>query len=339
MPIAPIAVRRGFAAAIRHAIRPTAALTLAVAFAGWAFAQGAARAETKLVVAKVATDPAFVMADYGVELGIFKKHGLDITVPSIVQAKMVQAVIGGSVDMSLASGATLAFIAKGAPLKAVAALSGPPRILVLVVRSDKSVTSVDQLKGRTVAITNFGSLTDWAVAQLLTSKGWKASDVQMAAVGSTPARIAALKAKNADAAVVDIGAALNLEDHGDAKILVGFGDVIKNFQNQIIYASDKIIKDNPQAVRGFVAGWFETIAYAKSHKPETVAFLQKAMHYSPSVAGKAYDALFPTDFFSTDGTIDPKTLAAMAKNFYEQKRLPKEVDLTQYVTTQFLPKK
>ena len=139
--------------------------------------------------------------------------------------------------------------------------------------------------------------------------------------------------------MVDIGAALNLEDHGDAKILVGFGDVIKNFQNQIIYASDKIIKDNPQAVRGFVAGWFETIAYAKSHKPETVAFLQKAMHYSPSVAGKAYDALFPTDFFSTDGTIDPKTLAAMAKNFYEQKRLPKEVDLTQYVTTQFLPKK
>ena len=318
---------------------PTLALILATALIGWAMLPGAASAETKLTVAKVARDPAFAMADFGNTLGNFKKHGLDVTVPLITQAKMVQAVVAGSVDMSLASGATLLYSAKGAPLKAVAALSGPPRILVLIVRADNSVASADQLKGRTIAISNLGSLTDWAVAQLVASKGWKPNDVKLAAVGNTAARVAALKAKNSDAAVVDIGSALNLAEQGSAKILVQFGDIIKNFQNQIIYASDKLIKEHPDAVRGFLAGWFETIHYAKTHKPETVAFLEKNLHYKGSVTGKVYDALFASDYFSTDGMFDSKKLAAMSENFVEQKRLPKPVDLMQFVDTQFLPKK
>jgi NitT/TauT family transport system substrate-binding protein len=148
-----------------------------------------------------------------------------------------------------------------------------------------------------------------------------------------------MKAKNVDGGVIDIGAALNLEEHGDAKIMVQFGDVIKNFLNQVIYASDKIIKENPAAVKNFLAAWFETIQYAKSHKAETVAYLQKSIHYSPTVASRAYDELFKTDFFSTDGVINPKIIEAMGQNFVEEKRLPKEVDLMQYVTGEFLPKK
>src|SRR6185437_16995765 len=89
-----------------------------------------AAAQTKL---SVANDFALSMADYGNKLGTFQKNGLAVTVSEITQAKMIQATIGGSVDIALASGSTLAFAAKGAPLTGVAALSGPPSILVLVV--------------------------------------------------------------------------------------------------------------------------------------------------------------------------------------------------------------
>ena len=88
-----------------------------------------AAAQTKLSIAKVANDFALSMADYGNTLGTFQKNGLAVTVSEITQAKMIQATIGGSVDIALASGATLAFAAKGAPLTGVAALSGPPSIL------------------------------------------------------------------------------------------------------------------------------------------------------------------------------------------------------------------
>src|SRR6202167_2466262 len=96
------------------------------------------QAATPLAVAKVANDFALIMGNYGKKLGVFQRNGLDPEISLITQARMVQATIAGNVEVALASGATLAFAAKGAPLKAVAALSGPPMILVLVVRPDSS---------------------------------------------------------------------------------------------------------------------------------------------------------------------------------------------------------
>jgi NitT/TauT family transport system substrate-binding protein len=311
----------------------------AATFAIGGFGATAARAATTVTVAKVAEDFALMMGDFGAKLGVHKRNGLDLDFVLITQAKMVQALVAGSIDLALASGATLAFAAKGAPLKAVAALSGPPSIIVLVVRADNSVTALDQLRGRTVAVTNFGSLTDWAVSQIAVSKGWALSEIKRVSVGDTPARVATLKTRDADAAVIDIAAALDLEERGEAKILLNFGDLITSFQNQIIFASDQIIKDRPDAVRSFVTGWLETIGFAKQHKTETVAFAQEALGVRASVAAKVYDQLMPSHFFSTDGVIDPDTLAIMSKSFVELKLLPKAQDLAQFVTDRFLPGK
>jgi NitT/TauT family transport system substrate-binding protein len=298
-----------------------------------------AHSQTRLNVAKVANDFALVVGDYGNKLGIFQRNGVAPEISLITQAKMVQASIAGSVDIALASGATLAFAAKGAPLKAIAALSGPVSILALVVRPDNSVPSVDALRGRSAAVSNLGSLTDWVVSQLALHKGWSPGDLKRVAVGDTPARIAALRAGNVDAAVIDIAAAFDLQERGQVKILLNFGTVTNDFQNQIIYATDQAIAAKPDAARAFVKGWFETVAYARSHKAATVDFDQQVLGVRASVAAKVYDELMPSNFFSSDGVIAPQTLAAMSKSFVDLKLLPKEVDLSRYVTDRFLPGK
>jgi NitT/TauT family transport system substrate-binding protein len=297
------------------------------------------QAATPLAVAKVANDFALIMGDYGKKLGIFQREGVDPEISLITQARMIQATIAGSVDVALASGATLAFAAKGAPLKAVAALSGPLTILVLVVRPDNSIPAVEALRGRTAAVSNVGSLTDWAVSQLAISKGWDAGDIKRVAVGDTPARVAALRTGNVDAAVIDIAEALDLKKRGQVKILVNFGDFIKNFQNQIIYASDKAIAEKTDAVRRFVKGWFATIVYARGNKPETVAFARDTLGVRDSVATELYDQFMPSNFFSTDGVIAPATLAAMSESFVDLKLLPNEENLSRFVTNRFLPAK
>jgi len=294
-------------------------------------------AQTKLAVAKVANDFALMMVDYGNSLGTFKRNGLDVEVTQITQAKMIQAVVGGSIDMALASGATLPFIPKGAPLTGVAALSGPPSILVLIVRPDGSITSMDQLRGRTVAVTNRGSLTDWAVSQIAVHEHWAPSEIKRVSVGDTPARVATLKVGDVDAAVIDLAAALKLEQRGEAKILVNFGDLITKFQNQIIYASNRLIHDDPDAVRGFNNAWFQTLDYARSHKGETVAFAARELDVEPSIAGRVYDALMPGGFFSKDGRFDRETLKAMSQNFVAMNLLSQDTDLSQYVTERYLP--
>lgn len=318
-----------------NALRGAAALAFAtiIAFA----LPSQAQVQTHLTVAKVANDFALIMGDYGTKLGTFQRDGVDPQISLITQAKMVQASVAGSIEMALASGATLAFAAKGAPLKAVAALSGPLSILVLVVRPDNAIAYVDALRGRTAAVSNLGSLTDWAVSQLAESRGWKPGDIKRVGVGDTPARIAALRAGNVDAAAIDIAAAIDLEERGEVKILVNFGDVTKDFQNQIIYATDQAIAQKPDAVRRFVRGWFETVAYARGHEAETVAFAQEALGVRPSVAAKVFDQLIPSNFFSRDGVIAPRTLATMGESFVALKLLPQKQDLSRFVTDRFLP--
>ena len=180
---------------------------------------------------------------------------------------------------------------------------------------------------RPSAARSVGSLTDWAVSQTAASRSWGLSDIRGVGVGDTPARVAALRTRAVDAAVIDIAAALDLEDRGMAKILLNFGDLITTFQNQIIFASDAAIADKPVAVRAFVEGWFETVAYARSHKPETVAFAEEALGVRASVAARVYDQLMGSGFFSSNGAIDPAILAVMSRSFVELKLLPTEQPL------------
>jgi NitT/TauT family transport system substrate-binding protein len=305
----------------------------------WSTLPAWGQAATPLAVAKVANDFALIMGDYGKKLGVFQRNGVDPEISLITQARMVQATIAGNVEVALASGATLAFAAKGAPLKAVAALSGPPMILVLVVRPDSSIPAIDALRGRTAAVSNLGSLTDWAVSQIAISEGWDPGEIKRVAVGDTPARVAALRTGNVDAAVIDIAEALDLQERGQVKILINFGDLIKTFQNQIVYASDKAIAEKPDAVRRFVKGWFETVNYARKNKAETVAFARDTLGVRDSVAAEVYDQLMLSNFFSSDGDIAPSTLQAMSKSFVELKLLPSEEDLSRFVTDRFLPAK
>jgi len=322
-----------FRTALRRCAIVLAVMALASALPAWE------QVAAPLAVAKVANDFALIMGDYGKKLGIFQRNGVDPEISLITQARMVQATIAGNVDVALASGATLAFAAKGAPLKAVAALSGPPKILVLVVRPDNSVPATDALRGRTAAVSNLGSLTDWAVSQIAISKGWDPGEIKRVAVGDTPARVAALRTGNVDAAVIDIAEALDLQERGLVKILINFGDLIENFQNQIIYASDKATEEKPDAVRRFVMGWFETINYARKNKAETVAFTRDTLGVHDSVAAEVYDRLMLSNFFSSDGVITPSTLHAMSKSFVELNLLPAEEDLSRFVTDRFLPAK
>jgi NitT/TauT family transport system substrate-binding protein len=314
---------------------PVAAAAFALLSAATTFE---ARAETKLVVAKVADDFALIMGDFGKSQGIFQKHGLAIEFPRITPAKMVQAMLAGSVDMAMAGGNTILFAAKGAPIKAVAALDGPPKMLVLSVAPNSKIKSPDDLKGKTVAISNKGSLTDWAVSQLALAKGWPDSSITRASIGDTPGRVAAVRSGAADAAVIDIAAAAELEVRGEGKTLMNFGDVIKNYQNQMVFATDKIIKEKPEAVKAYLAGLFETLAFARSHRKETVAFAAQELKVNEDVAGKVYDALLGSPgFFSTDGRFDPKTLAAMTHEFEQSKRIPPGVELKSSVNESFLP--
>ena len=146
----------------------------------------------------------------GKEVGIFAKHGLDLEIAGFGgDAKLQQAMAANAVDIGLGSGPGLAFIAKGSPVKGIAAMAGPPLIFALVVRADGSVKTVDDLKGRKVGISTVGSATSWLMNEVSRQHGWGFDGITQVPIGENAARLAALKTGAVDGCVVDIGSALN----------------------------------------------------------------------------------------------------------------------------------
>src|ERR1700733_2050104 len=91
---------------------------------------------------------SFTPANIGQATGIFAKHGLDLEIAGFGgDAKLQQGMAADAVDIGLGSGPGMAFIVNGSPVKAVAAMAGPPLIFALVVRADGSIKTIDDLKG------------------------------------------------------------------------------------------------------------------------------------------------------------------------------------------------
>src|SRR6202023_3571067 len=116
--------------------------------------------------------------------GIFARHGLEIeSVAFTGDARMQQAMASDSIDIALGSGPGMAFIVKGAPVKAVAAMAGPPLILTLIVRPD-GPTTIAEMKGKKVGVSTVGSLPYGLVSETSRQQGWGPNGIDIAPMGA-----------------------------------------------------------------------------------------------------------------------------------------------------------
>src|SRR5207247_2009847 len=210
------------------------------------------------------------------------------------------------------------------PIKAVAAMAGPPLLLAIVVRPDGPKTAAD-LKGKKISVSTAGSLTYWLVSETSRRQGWGPKGIEIAPMGAMPGQIAALKRGDIDGVIMDIGNAFDLEKRGEGRILVRFND-IRDFHIHVIFAADKLIAGKPEPLRGFLAGWFETIAFIRRNKAESVAIAKEVTNKDEEITSRVYDELMP--MFSDTGKFDAAALATLAKSYVELQLLPQEPDMT-----------
>src|SRR5262249_23106231 len=156
-------------------------------------------ADTLRVGKAVAFAWTFTPLDIGIETGIFAKYGLNIEASAAAgDAKLQQAITGNSLDIGIGSWPGLAFMAKGVPAKAVAAMAGVPRNMAVMVGYDSSIKTVDDLRGKKLGVTTVGSLTDWIGKRIGTIKGWGTNGITTVPIGGMPPARAAIKTNQID---------------------------------------------------------------------------------------------------------------------------------------------
>jgi len=314
------------------------AMLLLLTLFAFAITANDARAEDKLRVGKAVAGPFdFVPLDIGMAKGFFKANGIEVEeVDFDGSAKLQQGLGARAIDVGLGSGPELAFVAKGNSDLAIAVFAGPPNSQVLVVRADGPVKSVADLKGRKIGLSTVGSLTDWLLRELSRQQGWGPDGIDGVALGSESGRTAALRAGSIDGMVIDVATATKLEKEKTGRIVVHFGSVAPNFIIHAIFATNKAIAERPDALKRFLAGWFETITWMRAHKDETVALAAPVMHQDLQIVAMNYDETM--NDFSTTGRFDAKALAVLARSFVEMKTLPSEPDMSKLYTEKLLPR-
>ncbi len=317
------------------------AAALALMAGAFCFAPGAAapaRAETLRVGKVVAQNFGFVPLNVGVAQGYFKRQGLEISETDFGGgAKQQQAVTAGAIDIAIGGGTDMAFIAKGVPDIAVAAITTSPAFMGFIVGADSTARSADDLKGKKIGVTTAGSLTKWLVDELNRVKGWGAAGaVPIAIGGQLSAEVAALKTHEVDAFVDAPAIGYQLETEHAGRLLFPISDYVHAFDLFIIYATDPLVKNNPDAIRRFLKAWFETVAFMKTHKAETVEIARKITGFSKEVEEREYDLLMPQ--FSADGKFDRQGLAKLEASFTDLGILTSAPDMSKLYTEKFLPK-
>jgi NitT/TauT family transport system substrate-binding protein len=307
------------------------AAALALALSG---VHAGAQALQTLRVGKAVPEAfSFTPLDIGMHEGFFRKNGLDIKEFAFAgDAKLQQAMASNSVDIGIGSGPALAFIVKGAPIKGVAEMAGPPLLLAIVVRPDGPKTAAD-LKGKKVSVSTAGSLTYWLVSETSRRQGWGPNGIEIEPMGAMSGQLAALRRGDIDGAMTDVSTALDLQKKGDARILVRF-TYLTDFITHVIFATNDLIASRPDAIRGFLKGWFETIAFMRANKAQTVAIDTQVLQKESDVISRTYDEVMP--MFSDNGRFNPKGLAVLAKSFVELHTLPAEPDMSKLYTEVFL---
>lgn len=322
----------GLTKALRRALFAAAAIATTLATA-----TGSAAAEPLRVGKSTVFSFTYTLLDVGIRSGIFKKHGLEI-VPTAFGGgpRLIQAMTAGSIDIGLDGGTDMALIAKGAPMLAIAPISGAPAEMVLTVRADSPLKTVDDIRGKKVAVTGLGTLTGWLTRELSRRKGWGDDGIKLVLSNNIRASRALLRAGEVDAVTTDLASTLEGERRGVERLLFSYGDIVKHFHMQVFFATDEVMKKRPNDVRAFLAGWFDTLAFAKAHKDKTVEIEHEVLKFDPSVLSKVYDRLM--GIYSTDGKFDPAALAVLRQSYVDMKLLPKQPDMKTLYTEAFLPK-
>jgi ABC-type nitrate/sulfonate/bicarbonate transport system substrate-binding protein len=317
--------------------RPIVFLLAAFALAFIAAGTVTARAADLVRVGKAsATTFAFAPVEIGKEKGIWQKYNLDVeSIGFGGDARLQQAMVADSIDFALGSGPGMGFLAKGVPATAVAAMANEPLAMGLSIGKDSPIKGYDGLKGTTVSVSTAGSLTMWLVREFSRQRGWGPVGIKTVPLGVNPAQVAALKAGNVQGIVTSSSVGYMLEKSGEGRVLVEFGEHVRDFHTHVIFATNAIVTRHPDRVRRFLAGWIDVIAFMAANRNETIRLVVPVSGLPEDIQAREYDKAMP--MMSRDLRFKPAALDVLARSLVELEILPVAPDMKTLYTEQFLP--
>ncbi|MGH7833074.1 MAG: ABC transporter substrate-binding protein, partial [Candidatus Binatia bacterium] len=229
------------------------------------------------------------------EAGLFKKHGLDVEIIYIPGGStVVQAMIAGEVQFGRGSATeVVSSHLAGFPLKVLAALINK---FVYSFVTPPSITKPQDLKGKAVAVSRFGSGSDFITRMALKSWGLEPiKDVTILQIGNSPERLAAIASGKVHGSILSLSQTPRAKKLG-LRVLADLSQIDAEYPQGVLYAPVSLIEKRPDLVQNFLKAFVEAIRQFKTNKPVAFNIISKSSGLKDKSDIEEYHTLLTKSF-------------------------------------------
>jgi NitT/TauT family transport system substrate-binding protein len=234
----------------------------------------AASAQTKRIAvaysAVSATQSSFFVAKEG---GYFEKQGLFVEPVYVASGtKVAQAVIAGEFPIAMAGGTVVNATLAGGDIVIIGGLVNVPSFYVYV---HPSIKRPEDLKGKSLGITTYGSSTDFSIRYLIKKWGMEPDrDIKVLQMGGQPQIVAAMVGGSVQGGVLSSPSNYRAGKAG-FQLLTDFKKVGLDYPTVRLVSTRSFIKKDPQTVRRFMMAYSEGVERLYRDKEFTMKVIGK----------------------------------------------------------------
>ena len=272
------------------------------------------------------------------EGGLFEKYDIDSHLVLIASGSlMVQAMLGGDLPIAGAAGsAAVDSSLGGADILMFGSMVKVPAFYIMAL---PQIKSIDDLRGKAVGVTRFGSSTDFTIRYVLQKHGLEPGrDVTLIQTGDLFAAAAMLRTRAIVAAPFSSPANLRAEEAG-AKVLMNMGKAGVYFPHDAFMARRSFINANGDLTLRFLKAYGEGVhklftdrelsgraiaKYGRATDAKTIAAVyQYALDYVDKIPYNTREGV--QEVLNQIAARNPKAKTAKPEEFYDD-RFVKELD-------------
>jgi len=210
-----------------------------------------------------------------------------------------------------ATNAVIAAVLGGAPLVSVMSLVNRPYYRLWV---QPEITGLEELRGKTLGVSRFGSVTDNLARILLRKKGLDGA-VNVRQMGGTTEMAAAFQRRQIAGAVIS---ALRVD--APMRMLVDLAELDIQYSNVVIVVSRDFYRRSPETVEAMVRAYTEGVATSHDQKERALKVIAKYTRLKdPKLIEELYNDA--AKFLERVPRVEPEAIAPIVE-FMGKKPIP-----------------
>ena len=219
--------------------------------------------------------------------GFLKDEHLELELPAMLPNLAHNALLSGEVEYHGVADSALRLAAKGAPLKSIFFSARLPNYFLM---AKPTIKSVNELRGKMVAVSRFGGTTDLAARVALQAAGLDPhKDVILIMIGLGNTRNAALLAGSVDANIANPPDNSMLKQKGFRELLF-LGDAME-FPSNGFTTTERRLAENRDQVKRLLRAFYRGLLFSRDNPEESIKIVEREWKLDPAMARDSYQSI------------------------------------------------